>query len=82
MMNEIKTDVLIVGCGVAGLYCALQLPPEKKIIIITKDAADASDSFLAQGGICVQRNDEDYVSFYEDTMRAGHYENSRNLLIS
>lgn len=75
MMNEIKTDVLIVGCGVAGLYCALQLPPEKKIIIITKDAADASDSFLAQGGICVQRNDEDYVSFYEDTMRAGHYEN-------
>ncbi len=70
-----KTDVLIVGCGVAGLYCALNLPNDKKIIIVTKDEAEKSDSFLAQGGICVLRDDSDYESFYEDTMRAGHYEN-------
>ena len=36
---------------------------------------EESDSFLAQGGICVLKNEEDYDSFYEDTMRAGHYEN-------
>lgn len=71
-----KTDIIIVGCGVAGLYCALNLPDDKKIIIVTKDEAEKSDSFLAQGGICVQRDDEDYSSFYEDTMRAGHYENN------
>ena len=64
------------GCGVSGLYCALNLPQDKQIIIVTKSLADKSDSFLAQGGICVLRNDDDYQSFYEDTMRAGHYENN------
>ncbi len=70
-----KTDILIVGCGVAGLYCALNLPSDKKIVIVTKDEATGSDSYLAQGGICVLRDENDYDSFYEDTMRAGHYEN-------
>jgi L-aspartate oxidase len=32
---------------------------------------------LAQGGICVQRDDEDYEPWFEDTLRAGHYENRR-----
>ena len=72
-----KTDILIVGSGAAGLYCALNLPKEKQIVIVTKDVAQNSDSFLAQGGICVLRNEEDYDSFFEDTMRAGHYENKR-----
>ncbi len=60
-----------------GLYCALNLPSDKKITIITKDDADRSDSFLAQGGICVLKNDADYDSYFEDTMRAGHYENNK-----
>ena len=70
-----KTDILIIGSGVAGLYCALNLPKEKHIIIVTKDSASKSDSFLAQGGICVLRDDKDYDAFYEDTLKAGHYEN-------
>lgn len=72
-----KTDILIAGCGCAGLYCALKLPSDKKITVITKSDAESSDSFLAQGGICVQRDDGDFESFFEDTMRAGHYENDR-----
>ena len=71
-----KTDVIIVGSGVAGLYCALNLPEYKNVIIVTKDEAPKSDSFLAQGGICVLRDEEDYKAFYEDTMKAGHYENN------
>ena len=71
-----NTDIIIVGCGVAGLYCALNLPSDKKIVIVTKNEAPKSDSFLAQGGICVLRDEEDYNAFYEDTMRAGHYENN------
>ena len=71
-----KTDIVIVGCGVAGLYCALNLPKEKNIIMVTKNIASKSDSFLAQGGICVLRDENDYMAFYEDTMRAGHYENN------
>ncbi len=71
-----KTDIVIVGCGVAGLYCALNLPRDKKIVIISKNKASKSDSYLAQGGICVLRDETDYDAFYEDTMRAGHYENN------
>ena len=71
-----KTDILIVGCGVAGLYCALNLPQNKKVTIVTKNEAQKSDSFLAQGGICVLRDEKDFNDFFEDTMRAGHYENN------
>ncbi len=74
--NNMRTDIVIVGCGVAGLYCAINLPKEKNILILTKSEAEKSDSFLAQGGICVLRDEEDHASFYEDTMRAGHYENT------
>lgn len=70
-----NTDIVIVGSGVAGLYCALNLPEYKKITIVTKDEAPKSDSFLAQGGICVLRDEADFKAFYDDTMRAGHYEN-------
>ena len=59
-----KTDILIVGSGVAGLYCALNLPKEKSIIVVTKNKARRSDFFLAQGGICVLRDEDDYDSFY------------------
>lgn len=69
------SDIIIVGSGAAGLFCALHLPAEKTITILTKEAAEESDSFLAQGGICVLKSEEDYKSYYEDTMRAGHYEN-------
>ena len=72
-----KTDILIAGCGCSGLYCALNLPADKKITIITNSDMKSSDSFLAQGGICVLRDENDYESYFEDTMRAGHYENDR-----
>lgn len=72
-----KTDIVIAGCGVGGLYCALNLPKDKQITIVTKDDADRSDSFLAQGGICVLKSEDDYDSYFEDTMRAGHYENNK-----
>ena len=72
-----KFDVVIVGTGAAGLFCALSLPADKKILAISKDALDGSDSFLAQGGICMMRDEDDYDSFFEDTMKAGHYENRK-----
>ena len=74
---DINTDVVIVGTGVAGLFSALHIPEEKKIVMITKSDLESSDSFLAQGGICVQRDEADYDSYFEDTMKAGHYENRK-----
>lgn len=72
-----KTDIVIVGSGVSGLFSALNLPSDKHIILITKSDLESSDSFLAQGGICVQRDDGDFDSYFEDTMKAGHYENRK-----
>ena len=69
-------DVVIVGTGAAGLYCALNLPARYRILLLTKQKADESDSFLAQGGICMQHSEADYRPFFDDTMRAGHYENN------
>lgn len=71
-----NTDILIVGSGVAGLYCALNFPENRNILIVTKNIARKSDSYLAQGGICMLRDEDDYKAFFEDTMKAGHYENN------
>lgn len=72
-----KTNVLIVGSGCSGLYTALNLPQELHITIISKDTLEHSDSFLAQGGICMLKDESDYDSFFEDTLRAGHYKNNK-----
>ncbi len=74
---KIETDVVIAGTGVAGLFCALSLPRDKKIYMITKSNLESSDSFLAQGGISTLRDENDYDTYFEDTMRAGHYENRK-----
>mgnify|MGYP001037123459 FL=1 len=76
-METEKTDIVIVGTGASGLFAALHLPQDKRILMITKDEVENSDSFLAQGGICVLHDKDDYDSFMEDTLRAGHYENDR-----
>ena len=74
---EYNTDTVIVGTGVSGYFAALNLPEDMKILLITKSDLESSDSFLAQGGICVLRDNQDYDSYFEDTMRAGHYENRK-----
>ena len=70
-----ECDVVIVGCGVAGLYCALNLPRALSVVLLSKEAVGNCDSMLAQGGICVLHDEDDYEAFFEDTLRAGHYEN-------
>lgn len=75
--KELYCDVVIAGCGVSGLYTALHLPRNWKVVMLSKEDLESCDSMLAQGGICVLRNPEDYDSYFEDTMKAGHYENRR-----
>lgn len=71
-----KYPIVIIGTGVAGLFCALNIPEEREILLCTKEALDSSGSSLAQGGICVLRNEEDYQAFFDDTLKAGHQENN------
>ena len=77
MIEHLNYDVVIVGTGVSGLYAAISLSEKSKILMICKEAKEECDSMLAQGGICVMRDENDYDDFFEDTMRAGHYENKK-----
>ncbi len=72
----INTDTVVVGSGVAGLFAALCLPGDQSVLVITKENLYECDSYLAQGGVCVLKNIDDFQCYYEDTMKAGHYENN------
>jgi len=72
-----KNTLMKVLAALVHMEPEVALPESYKILIVTKDTADLSDSFLAQGGICVQRDEDDHDSFMEDTLKAGHYENKR-----
>lgn len=75
--KDMACDVVIAGCGVAGLYAALNLPEDTQIVMLSKGRVDECDSMLAQGGICVLPDGDDYEAFFTDTLRAGHFENRR-----
>ena len=45
------TDILIIGAGIAGLRAALEVPSSRKVLVVTKDSLQQSNSSLAQGGI-------------------------------
>lgn len=75
-MKVQRYDAIIVGTGVAGLFAGLCLPEHLNVLMITKDEIENSDSYLAQGGISTLKAPDDFEDYYEDTMRAGHYENN------
>lgn len=71
-------DVIIAGSGTAGLYAALNLPEELKILILSKRELTLCNSALAQGGIAgVYNSPEDNVQLHQnDTMIAGGFKNN------
>ena len=70
-----KTDVLIVGSGLAGLIAGLSLDSNLNVLIICNDKKEKSDSSLAQGGISTLLHKFDYESYLQDTLKAGRFEN-------
>ncbi|QOY51617.1 L-aspartate oxidase [Candidatus Sulfurimonas baltica] len=66
-----KYDVIIVGAGVAGLYAALHLPRDKKVLIINKRETFKCNSFYAQGGIALAVDSDDIPLHVKDTLDAG-----------
>jgi len=71
-----KYDVVIVGAGIAGLYCAINLNPKLKVLLLSKSDLLTSNTALAQGGIAFSFDSE----HYEDTLKAGNYTNNRENL--
>lgn len=75
----IKTDCLIVGTGLAGLFTALNLDEKLKVCIISKTKIEYSNSVLAQGGIAAEYNDDELLhqEHINDTLKAGSYLNDK-----
>ncbi|MBI1765958.1 MAG: L-aspartate oxidase [Acidobacteria bacterium] len=69
-------DYIVIGSGVAGLRAAVELarhlPPEGRVIVLTKDRLDESNTEYAQGGVAVALSDDDEIDLHvEDTLIAG-----------
>jgi L-aspartate oxidase len=76
---QTNTDILIIGSGLAGLYCALQLPTERKITLLTQGKLTQSNSMYAQGGIASVLDPLDSPEAHiADTMIAGAQINDRS----
>ena len=71
-------DVIIAGCGAAGLYAAINLPSELNILIICKRELSLCNSSLAQGGIAgVYNSPSDNIQYHQnDTLIAGSFKNN------
>ena len=71
-------DVIIAGCGAAGLYAAINLPKELNILIICKRDLPLCNSSLAQGGIAgVYNSPTDNIQYHQnDTLIAGSFKNN------
>ncbi len=67
----VQYDVIIIGAGVAGLYAAMKLPKEKKVLIINKRETFKCNTFYAQGGVALARDAEDIPVHIQDTLDAG-----------
>ena len=65
-------DYIVVGSGIAGLYCALLAIEKGSVLIITKSSIDDCNTRYAQGGIAVAMGREDSPELhFKDTMAAG-----------
>lgn len=64
-------DVLIIGAGVAGLYTAINLPKNLKVLVLSKSEPSASNTYWAQGGIAVSKDEFDVELHIKDTIAAG-----------
>jgi L-aspartate oxidase len=66
-----RYDVIIIGAGVAGLYAAMKLPKDKKVLIINKRETFKCNTFYAQGGVALARDEDDISVHIQDTINAG-----------
>lgn len=75
---SLNYDVIIAGCGAAGLYAAINLPSDAKILMVCKKELSLCNSSLAQGGIAgVYNSPKDNIQYHQnDTLIAGGFKNN------
>lgn len=71
-MSTRKTDYLVIGSGIAGLYFALRAAETGRVLVITKASEDESNTKYAQGGIAAVTDPDDSIEKHiQDTLIAG-----------
>ena len=72
MNSSLKTDVLIIGSGIAGLFTALKIAPYANVVLVTKKDKNESNTNYAQGGIAsVISKTDSFEKHINDTLIAG-----------
>lgn len=71
-----KTDVLVIGSGIAGLSFAIKVAtarPDLSLLVITKNSGEVCNTAHAQGGIAVviDKLRDSFEQHIEDTLKAG-----------
>ncbi|MGD9677426.1 MAG: L-aspartate oxidase [Vulcanibacillus sp.] len=75
-MKTYQADVIVIGCGIAGLIVSELLSHEKNVIMISKESLENSNSFLAQGGIAASIDiNDNWREHFIDTIVAGKNHN-------
>ncbi len=65
-------DYIIVGSGIAGLYCGLLAQKHGSVLLVTKGSIDDCNTRHAQGGIAAAIGEEDSAELhFQDTIAAG-----------
>ena len=70
--QQLFTDCLVIGSGIAGLRAAIEASEHSNVILVTKSKLKDSNTWNAQGGIAsVLRKVDTFESHIADTLKAG-----------
>ncbi|WP_339170686.1 L-aspartate oxidase [Paenibacillus sp. FSL H7-0943] len=68
----VKTDCIVIGSGIAGLFTAIKASEDRRVIMITKKSVMESNTRYAQGGIAAVIAEDDSPAYHrQDTLMAG-----------
>ena len=71
-MERHRTDLLVLGAGVAGVYAALAAEEKgARVLLVSKDPLPAGSTPWAQGGVAFPVGEEDQKAHLRDTLVAG-----------
>jgi len=71
-LPRMKTRVVVIGAGIAGLYTSLEVSKYADVVLISKKGLDDSNTRWAQGGIAAVTSKSDSpASHRQDTLIAG-----------